>query len=488
MNSSLTDASTWRRAALVVPPVFVAALLVHVYVVQGFGNSGDEYAYIWQAEAFAEGHVTAESPQPAAAFKQNHLGDADNLRYSKYPPGWPLVLSIGTRVGLPGLVNPLLAALALAGIYVLACSWVGPRAAAWGVLLAGTTPFFLLNAGSFHTHPSCLFALTGLALSLAWARERAGAIALLLGGASFGLAVLIRPYTALLIGVPLIIGLGYEIIRGSRTGDRRPWRAITWFVLGGVPAIAVLLMVNDAATGSWWTLAWTRFDASEGLGFGKYGHTLRRGLSHTARLCLEGVAYTSFVAVPLLYASRGQAVMHRKLLWLAMAAPVVGYVFWWSDGGNRYGPRFYFEALLPMTILIGAGMDHLTKGRWAKAVVAIFAVATLASGGVLGSRAYQQIQARRDVYRVVEQAGIHDAIVLLKTASADMVRQDLNRNPPDFRRASVLYGMSLPDLDREVARANPGRTLYYYEWRKEGGYVWPDPDEPRRPAGPGKRP
>src|SRR5688572_12465014 len=240
----ITEASAWRRAALIVPPAFVAAILVHVFVLQGFANSGDEYAYLWQATAFSEGRVTAESPQPAAAFAQNHLGDAGNRRYSKYPPGWPLLLAVGARVGWPGLVNPLLAALALAGIYRLACSWTGTRAAAWGVLVTGTSPFFLLNAGSYHSHPACLFALTGLALSLAWAIERPGARPLLLAGASFGLAVLIRPYSALLIGLPLIVGLGVPIFRKLTSANRSPWQAGAWFALGGVPAIVALLVVN----------------------------------------------------------------------------------------------------------------------------------------------------------------------------------------------------------------------------------------------------
>ena len=473
--ASITERSAWRRSALLVPPVFVAALLVHVFVLQRFANSGDEYAYVWQATAFSEGRVTAVSPQPAEAFKQNHLGDAEGLRYSKYPPGWPLLLALGTRVGLPGLVNPLLAALALAGIYRLACSWVGPRAAAWGTLVIGASPFFLLNAGSYHSHPSCLFALTGLALSLAWALERPGALPLFLAGLSFGLAVLIRPYTALLIGLPLIIGLGLPIIRNVSAARRSLWLAGIWFALGGLPAIAVLVVINQAATGSWWTLAWSQFDASEGLGFGVLGHTLVRGLKHAVRLSFEGVIYTSFVATAFLVAALGRDFAHRRLVWLVLFAPIVGYVFWWSTGGNRYGPRFYFGALLPMTLLVGVGFDRLLRTRWARTTVVLAAVATIASGGALGYRAYAQIQARRDVYRVVEHAGIQHAIVLLKTASSDMVRPDLNRNPPNFRQTSVLYAMSRTGLDYEVAEAHPERTLYYYEWRAEGGRVWAIP-------------
>ena len=473
MKAVVAEASPWRRAALIVPVAFVAAWLVHVYVLQRFPNSGDEFAYLWQATAFSEGGVTGESPQPAAAFQQQHIGDVHGVRFSRFPPGWPLLLSAGTVAGLPDVINPLLGALSLAGLYVLGCWWVGARAAGWGVLLTGTSPFFLLNAGSYHSHPSCLFALTALAISLVQAGERRTALPLFLAGASFGLAVLIRPYTALLIGLPLIIGLGLPLLRKRKASHASDWTAVMWFCAGGLPAIAFLFAVNQAATGSWWTLATTQFDATERLGFGIYGHTLIRGLKNAARACIDGVVYTSFIALPLLVASRGQAVAHRRLLWVVLAAPVIGYVFYWSRGGNQYGPRFYFEALLPLTILMGAGLERAMQGRRSRAITAIVTIAITASLAVLGRQAYRQINARRDVYRVVEHAGLQRAIVLLKTASADMVRSDLNRNPPDFRSAPVLFGMSRPGLDYQVAEAHPERALYYYEWSEGGGRVWP---------------
>ena len=136
------------------------------------------------------------------------------------------------------------------------------RAAGLGALVIGSSPFFLLNAGSFHSHPSCLFALTGLALSLAWAAERPHPLPLLLGGLSFGVAVLIRPYTALLIGLPLIVGLGWPMVRALTSANRRSWPAALWFMVGGLPAIAVLIVVNTAAKGASWNHASTRFDAS----------------------------------------------------------------------------------------------------------------------------------------------------------------------------------------------------------------------------------
>jgi hypothetical protein len=469
MIVSIREPAAWRRAAAIVPIAFAAALIVHLLVLQRFANSGDEYAYIWQATALARGEMTAASPQPQEAFRLNHIGDVNGRRFSKYPPGWPLLLAPGVITGIPGAVNPLLAALALAGIYRLGCTWIGRRAAMLGVAVTGSSPFFLLNAGSYHSHPSCLFALTALALALAWAAERPRPWPLIVAGASFGLAVLIRPYTACLVGVPLLAAFAIDQWRGGATAVGR----LAWFGLGGVPFACALLVVNRAVTGSWMTLPWTYFDPSEKLGFGVYQHTLLRGVKTTVRLCAEGALYTSLVGSVLVALAWGRAITHRRLLWVIMCAPVVGYLFWWSDGGNRYGPRFYFEGLLGFTLLAGVGFERVSA--WPRSRTLTVAGATVAAVAltILAARSHRQIYARRDVFRVVDAAKLNRALVLLETASADMVRIDLTRNPPDAASAPVLYGLSRGPLDREVRRAFPDRSLYYYSWAAGGGTIRP---------------
>ena len=476
---SIAEPTAWKRAVLVIPVAFVLALFAHVVIIERFPNSGDEYAYLWQATAFASGHITAASPEPQDAFRLNHVGDVNGKRFSKYPPGWPLLLAGGVWLGAPGLVNPLLAALALAGIYRLACSWVGRRAAALGTAVTATSPFFLLNAGSYHSHPSCLFAVTSLALALTWAEEQPGPVPMLLAGASFGLAVLIRPYTALLLSVPLLVAFGPTLLLGPRAEGRNTtrshgrWLSPVWFGLGGLPCLLFLLTVDRAVTGSWWLLPWTYFDASETWGFGPYGHTFVRGVRTAIRLCGEGVLYTSFVGAILLALSAGQTVRHRRLLWVLLVAPIVGYVFWWSNGGNRYGPRFYFEALVPFTLLVGVGLDRLTKMPRSRGYITAGAAVVAAVLVVLAVDAHRVIDARRDLYRTVERAGLRRAVVLVTTGSGDFVRIDLTRNLPDVERADVLYGLSRGELDREVQQAFPERSIYRYSWAPTGGTVTP---------------
>lgn len=464
--TSLGEKSTWTAAAMMVPIAFLTALAVHVFVLERFPNSGDENAYLWQAEAFALGAVTAPSPQPTDAFRLSHVVDAAGRRFSKYPPGWPLLLSAGVDAGLPGAVNPLLSALALAGIYRLGCVWIGRRGALLGALAVFATPFFLLNAGSYHSHPSCLFALTALALCLTWGKERGAAAAFVLAGAAFGLAVLIRPFSALLLGLPMLAAFAPSLAR-----DRA--RHLLLFGIGGLPCAVFLALVNVSVTGTWWRMAWSQYDVSETLGFGPYGHTLFDGLKTMVRLAGEGVLYTCLSGAILLGLGWGRRFPRRQLARILLLAPVVGHVFWWSHGGNRYGPRFYFEALLPFALFAGAGLERALQWARFRSVATLACVAWVTIASVLIVRAHDQVHARRDVFRTVNAAGLTNAVVLLTTASSDMVRVDLTRNPPDFRVAPVLFALARGPLDREVKQAYPDRAFYYYRWTPEGGILSP---------------
>jgi 4-amino-4-deoxy-L-arabinose transferase-like glycosyltransferase len=444
---------------------FLAALVFHLVVLQRFPNSGDEFAYLWQAEAFASGSVTAETPEPQAAFAVNHIADRDGRRFAKYPPGWPLLLAVGVWAGAPGVINPLLAALALAGLYRLGCLWIGERAALLGVAVTGLSPFFLLNAGSYFSHPSCLFALTALAICLAWGDSSGRGAAYALAGTSFGLAVLIRPFSALLIGTPLVLWCGVGAWRAGRL-----WRATVAFGIGGLPCALFLAAVNQAVSGQWALMAWTYVDPTETVGFGPYGHTPWRGVKLTARMLAEGALYTGLLTPVLVLAARRRFGATHMLLWTLFLVHIGGHVFWWTHGGNRYGPRYYFEALLPFTLLVGVGLERVLswpRGRafvWAGSLVA--AVALI----VLSSSAWRQVYARRGLERTVAAAGLDRALVFVATASADLTRSDLARNPPDVHGARVLYAIaSSPDADRRVAAMYPDRTAYRWTWAPEGG-------------------
>src|SRR5215467_9981105 len=86
-------------------------LFVYFAPAQRFANSGDDYAYLFQARLFASGQLYAQDP----IFDRSHplnryvatlcLTDFQGRRFSKYPPGWSILLAAGTTLGVEWLVS-----------------------------------------------------------------------------------------------------------------------------------------------------------------------------------------------------------------------------------------------------------------------------------------------------------------------------------------------------------------------------------------------
>jgi 4-amino-4-deoxy-L-arabinose transferase-like glycosyltransferase len=134
-----------RIALLLSLLAILVTYLVTDRIFEGIPHLEDEVAYVWQAEAIAGGKIAVPSPPQPKSFLVPFVVDYDGLRFGKYPPGWPLVLAIGVKLGLRFLVNPLLAGLGVWLTYLLGKRVFGEVV---GLLAAGltlTSPFFLIN-------------------------------------------------------------------------------------------------------------------------------------------------------------------------------------------------------------------------------------------------------------------------------------------------------------------------------------------------------
>src|SRR5262249_55060870 len=133
-----------------------------------FPNSGDEVAYILQAQTYAQGRLWVDPPPLSEAFWQFHFMVMGDKWISEYPPGWALVLAPAAALGVPlWIINPFIGAATLAAFYILARRHVSRESAWIGVLLLGLSSFFVLNSGSYFSHSltalyGLLFALFGL--------------------------------------------------------------------------------------------------------------------------------------------------------------------------------------------------------------------------------------------------------------------------------------------------------------------------------------
>ena len=228
-------------------PLMVLALAaINRFVLLGFPNSGDEYAYLYQARTLAAGRLWNPPIEPADVFAFNYIVQEPGRAFGTFPLGWPLAIAAAIRLGIPAwLVNPLIGALTIGLVWQLGLRLYNHRAAVSAAALVAVSPFFLFNAASYFSHTFC-GALLVWAAWLAAREDRSPAWVPLGAGLLIGWAVLTRYFTGAVCAVPIAVWL-------LRSGTPR-LRTAALFVLGGLPWVLLLGWYNTLLGGSPWHL------------------------------------------------------------------------------------------------------------------------------------------------------------------------------------------------------------------------------------------
>lgn len=225
-------------AALCLLAFGLSCAYLHVYL-RGGPRIIDATSYFLAARSLAAGAFTFSVPDPSAAFRGRFLlASVDGHELGVlFPPGYPLVLSLGVRLGAPLLVGPLLGAALVAVTYGLAralgqSAKVAMLAAALSVLSAA------LRYHTADTMSHGLAALLACGALLAALRSdlRYGACG---AGLCVGLLLATRPVS----GVASAILVALTLRR--RVSD---W---PWVAVGALPGVLLLLAQQRALTGSW---------------------------------------------------------------------------------------------------------------------------------------------------------------------------------------------------------------------------------------------
>jgi hypothetical protein len=198
----------------------------------------DATSYYLEARSLAAGAFSFHVPDPTASFRGRFLlASADGHRLGViFPPGYPLVLALGVRLGRPLLVGPCLGALLVAATYALARALGQARRVAW--LAAGLSA--LCAALRYHTADTMSHGLATLlaCAALTLALQRGSRWTALGAGLCVGLLIATRPVSA---AVSLLL-VGYV-----RREDRRSWLPL---LIGTLPGISLLLAQQHALTGT----------------------------------------------------------------------------------------------------------------------------------------------------------------------------------------------------------------------------------------------
>jgi hypothetical protein len=467
---------------------FAAAALMAWFVTERLPHLEDEIAYLFQARTYARGALWAPAPQTRRAFFTPFVVNVKGRWLGKYAIGWPLVLAVGEWLGVGWLVNPLLGALTVVLIFLLARDLFDRQVGLLAGLLALSSPFFLIQSSTYMSHAAAALWATLLAYTLlriehsheadqpTWGWAAAGGVAL-------GWLTLTRELTAFAVALPYVLWL---IVLALHHPHSIPALARRYgpFVLTAILIAALQPLYLYLATGSpttnLYTLVWPYDRLGFGPGIGPYGgHTLKQAW-FTARRDLVlwsgelfGWPYLSWLPLLLGAWFGWQEVEPRRRAWpVLLLAPflslVVIYLVYWV-GAQVYGPRYYYEAHAGLCVLAAVGLQRvahsLTRRRW-PVYALLAALIALNVGFYLPRRLavwhglYGITRAPLDEFETL-RAG-EDALLFVRGGHWIDYGVFFALNSPWYDGPVVAAHDVNPAYNAAVQVNHPGRSVWYY--------------------------
>jgi hypothetical protein len=388
---------------------------------------------------------------------------------SQYPPGWPLMLSAGLLLGIPAwMVNALLGGGSVVALYAL-CRRVGDQSAAVvAVALFALTPFYVMNAASYFPHVFSSLLILSFCLCLLPDGEILRGHRLVAAGAIVAWLAMTRYFDVLPLLPAMVLWL---VLQRPATWPR----VVGLLAAGFIPFLMLLMIYQYLITGSPFRSAYFVIDNPEvsEMFVGFKPSRIIDGVAVTAGRLVELALWTSPVLLIAYCSCIVLKLKDRKLAYYDLIFPsfVLAYVALADLGGNRYGPRYYYDAFPLMMVTIASALPSV-KARLERPMErAMLPLASIACLLYLFGTWPQvltgfklQVFSRQEPFRLAEQAVTGNAIVIQDTTSALGLHDwDLARNPPSMD-AAVLYARSGTDVDA-LRKAFPERSIWRYSRR-----------------------
>lgn len=397
----------------------------------------DATTYWLQARTLADGAFGFDVPEPSASFRGRFLLFDGARATGVFPPGYPLVLSVGFLFGAPMVIGPLLGAgLALATAWLARAAGGDERAARLAAVLSVTTAALRYHTADTMAHGATAL---GIALTLCFAlRARSSperALPWLACGLGLGWVLSARVASSLGLGLVVLV----------LAARARP-RALGLVLVGALPGMLLLLASQKAATTTFLQFAqYTYYERSDGppgcfrWGFGPgigcvvehgdfvaarlahgfgpleaLGGTLRRLHLHATDV-LNGWPLALLVLPGTLRAGRA-----APAVGIAILLHVAAYVPFYFDGNYPGGGARLLADVMPLEhALIAVGLARATWATFEQRALGVIG-ASLVLFGVHAVHGHLALRARdggRPMFDADElaRAGVHTGLLFVDT-------------------------------------------------------------------------
>lgn len=437
----------------------------------------DSVSYYIQAKIFATGQLSVPSHELKDFFSTGFFIN-DGKYYSKYFPGWPLILSIGITIGLPWIINPVISILSLVIIYFIGKEIYDTDTGLFATLLFVTSGSFYVLTPTYFSEPSALLFSSVFFYCMIKTIKEPKILNSLLAGLSLCVAFMIRPYSAIAISLPVT---GYFIYTAfiERKGFLR---SFILFASGFSPALIILPLYNYLQTGDIFLSPFQYYNPFDKLGFGlrsfdtvmdPYPFTLLTALRNTS----INLALLNQEAVPFFFIFLTGVLINKKNRWdMLLLATLFSIVFFHMFYFYR-STRYYYAAFFAIFLLSARGisLSDLSVNKFfpdlrVKNLCHLFLLfITIVNVFIITSPMkfiynYKSSQKMSDPFNTLETNNINNAVVILrKVPRKDNYTRMYVQNPLDYE-GEVLFAMDLKERNKELMEFYPDKEFYYYDF------------------------
>ena len=466
------------RSSVFLVGSFISCLIICGFiswnVFDGVPGFVDSCAYMFQARLFAHGMLYAPPPNEPQFFGMMHTIISEKW-FTVYPPGYPALLALGVIFKISWLVNPLLAALTIVCIYMIAKELYGDSIAKLSAVLSCASSFFLFMSSEFASHTSTLFFVTLAFLCFVWMiKKKRPLLSAVACGTCIGIALLCRPYTTFWICVPM----------GIAAVIKRKELSLLHILIGFIPIIVscfVFLAYNYATTGNPLLFGYIAAHGEKHYpGFhqdpwsGQF-HTVTQGFKYVLEdlnalnyyLFEWPVPALIFVCIFLAYGKKGY---WEWLLVGWTSALLVGHFFYFFNQLD-FGPRFVYECLPALILLTSRGISLSTQFivyRWktlsvphARNTLCLMLIGFFLFAFLFNvqstAKSYKKSYGNDvNIQKYLDQNDVKQALVFVKAARAYWVHYPFNA---PFAQPHI-YAKDRGSVNKKLAEDYPGYRYF----------------------------
>lgn len=471
-----------RFARLRWMPLFFAGALAILVLLSGamnrwrtdtvLSNWADTVSYFTQARIFATGRLALASPEPHEFFDTPYLF-TQGRTFSKYPPGWPALLTLGMLARMPWIVNPLLTVLALAAVFCLGRRLYDDETAAMAAGLMAVSAHVVYHAAAYFSEPlGMLLAALGV-LTVLKALPSGTLPAGFLAGCCWGALFLVRPYTALALAVPVAVWGLPLLLKRPRFG---------FVVAGLIPfagLVALHLWYNRLSAGSVFAFPFSLYNPHDKLGFGlraldTHLPVTPYGPKEAILLLVRTTVMANVFFIPLGFVFAGIAFAAKprseeRLLLGCFLSVALFHGFYFAQQERYWLSAFFALALLAakgirrVGVILSARFPDYPAQRTSRALFALMAAASLAmTADKLWREEFPMRRRLQDPFDRVAEAGLTNAVVFLASSPAPNVGHYIQ--PALDGDAPALFARDLGARNIELMRRHPDRAAYRYTY------------------------